>query len=286
MPELPEVEALAAMLRHRAVDEVVSRVDPLTFSVLKTYEPPLSQLQDERVTDVQRHGKFLDISTARLHLVVHLARAGWLRWRDELPVSPPRPGKSPQALRFRLANGSGFDLTEAGTTKRLAVYLVRQTAQVPGIATLGIDPLDESFDAARLATLLAGQRHQLKGLLRDQKVIAGIGNAYSDEILHVARMSPFTLADKLTDEGIVQLHRAIVDTLREAATQAEGVAAGKLKAHKHTTMRVHGRAGGECPVCGDTIAQVNFADSTLEYCPHCQTSGKQLADRRMSKLLK
>ncbi len=129
-----------------------------------------------------------------MHLVIHLARAGWLRWRDSLPPEPPRPGKGALAFRLRFTDDSGFDLTEAGTKKRLAVYLVTDPEQVPGIASLGPDPLADSFTPEVLAGLLAGRRTQIKGVLRDQKIIAGVGNAYSDEVLHAAKMSPFKLA--------------------------------------------------------------------------------------------
>jgi formamidopyrimidine-DNA glycosylase len=223
---------------------------------------------------------------APLHLVIHLARAGWLRWREGLPEQPPRPGKGPLAFRLRFTDGSGFDLTEAGTKKRLAVYLVTDPEEVPGVASLGPDPFADSFTAEALAGMLAGRRTQIKGVLRDQKIIAGIGNAYSDEVLHAARMSPFRLAASLTEDEVATLHAAITATLREAVERSAGLAAGDLKAEKKSGLRVHGRAGQACPVCGDTVREVSFADSALQYCPTCQTGGKPLADRRMSRLLK
>lgn len=289
MPELPEVEALAGFLRDRAVGHAIARVDVAAISVLKTYDPPLTALSGLAISDVSRHGKFLDLSCGGgppLHLVTHLARAGWLRWRDELPTVPPRPGKGRLALRVLLDDGSGFDLTEAGTQKRLAVYLVRDPGEVPGVAALGPDPLDPAFDVAALAKLLTGRRTQIKGILRDQSIIAGIGNAYSDEALHAAKMSPYKLAATLSADEVAALHAAIVTTLRGAVARSAGLAAGDLKAEKKTGLRVHGRAGQPCPVCGDTIREVSFADSALQYCPTCQTGGKPLADRRLSRLLK
>jgi formamidopyrimidine-DNA glycosylase len=134
--------------------------------------------------------------------------------------------------------------------------------------------------------MLAGRRMQIKGVLRDQKIIAGIGNAYSDEVLHAARMSPFKLASSFTDDEVAALHEAITTTLREAVARSAGLAAGDLKAEKKSGLRVHGRAGEPCPVCGDTVREVSFADSALQYCPACQTGGKPLADRRMSRLLR
>ena len=287
MPELPEVESLAAFLREHAVGHAVARADAASFSVLKTFDPPLTALAGQVITGVGRHGKFLDLSTDQgLHLITHLARAGWLRWRDDLPTAPPRPGKSPLAFRLRLDDGSGFDLTEQGTKKRLAVYLVRDPAEVPGVATLGPDPLAADFTLDTLSGLLAGRRTQIKGVLRDQGIIAGIGNAYSDEVLHVAKMSPFKIAASLTPEDVAVLFDAIKTTLGDAVKRSAGLAAADLKGEKKSGLRVHGRAGQACPACGDTIREVSFADSAMQYCPTCQTGGKPLADRRLSRLLK
>jgi len=287
MPELPEVESLAAFLREHAVGHAVARADAASFSVLKTFDPPLTVLAGQVITEVGRHGKFLDLSTDQgLHLITHLARAGWLRWRDDLPTVPPKPGKSPLAFRLRLDDGSGFDLTEQGTKKRLAVYLVRDPAEVPGVATLGPDPLAADFTLDTLSGLLAGRRTQIKGVLRDQGIIAGIGNAYSDEVLHVAKMSPFKIAASLTPGDVAVLFDAIKTTLGDAVERSAGLAAADLKGEKKSGLRVHGRAGQECPACGDTIREVSFADSALQYCPTCQTGGKPLADRRLSRLLK
>ncbi|MER6372459.1 DNA-formamidopyrimidine glycosylase family protein [Streptomyces mirabilis] len=286
MPELPEVEALKDFLADHLVGREVVRVLPVAISVLKTYDPPVTAFEGREVTAVRRHGKFLDIEADGLHFVTHLARAGWLHWRDTLPDGPPRPGKGPLALRVALETGEGFDLTEAGTQKRLAVYVVRDPAEIPGVARLGPDPLAADFDEARFARLLTGERRQLKGALRDQSLIAGVGNAYSDEILHVARMSPFKLAASLTPEETTRLYEALRSTLTEAVERSHGLAAGRLKAEKKSGLRVHGRAGEPCPVCGDTIREVSFSDSSLQYCPTCQTGGKPLADRRLSRLLK
>ncbi|MER8032478.1 DNA-formamidopyrimidine glycosylase family protein [Streptomyces bauhiniae] len=287
MPELPEVEALKDFLTEHLAGRRVTRVQPLAISVLKTYDPPVTALEGTGITAVRRYGKFLDLeSDSGLHLVTHLARAGWLHWRAPLPDAPPRPGKGPLALRVALEGGEGFDLTEAGTQKRLAVYVVRDPAEVPGIARLGPDPLADDFDEERFAGLLKSERRQLKGALRDQSLIAGVGNAYSDEILHAAKMSPFKLAASLTPEETTRLYTALRTTLTEAVERSRGIAAGRLKAEKKSGLRVHGRTGEPCPVCGDTIREVSFSDSSLQYCPTCQTGGKPLADRRLSRLLK
>ena len=286
------MESLAADLRERAVGRVIDRADIAEFSVLKTYEPPLAALHGAVLTGIARYGKFLDLiaehdsTGTRLHLITHLARAGWLRWREDLPAQPPRPSKSPLAFRLRFDDGAGFDLTEAGTRKRLAVYLVTDPMAVPGIASLGPDPLAPDFTVDALAGLLAGRRTQIKGVLRDQKIIAGIGNAYSDEVLHAAKMSPFKLASSFSADEVAELHQVIVTTLRTAIERSASLAASELKAEKKAGLAVHGRAGQACPVCGDVVREVSFADSALQYCATCQTGGKPLADRRLSRLLK
>jgi formamidopyrimidine-DNA glycosylase len=284
---MPEVESLAVFLRERCVGRVIVRVELTAFSALKTYDPPLSALNGLEIDGVERHGKYLDLSAQGLHLVFHLARAGWLRWKDQLPETPAKPGKGPLALRVRLDDGSGFDLTEAGTQRKLAVHVVADPQDIAMVATLGPDPLGPEFDEDALRAVLAGAgRAQLKGVLKDQRTIAGIGNAYSDEILHAARLSPFKPASSLTPEELTTLYRALKDELGGAIARAEGLAAKDLKGEKKSGLRVHGRTGQPCDVCGDTIAEVSFADSSLQYCPTCQTGGKKLADRRLSRLLK
>jgi len=295
VPELPEVEALAGFLRERLLGRAVDSIEVGAISALKTYDPAPGSLSGLPVTGVERHGKFLDIDADGLHLVFHLARAGWLRWSDTASKTVLRPGKSPLALRVRFTPMSddpqdestpGFDLTEAGTKKRLAIYLVRSPDEVPGIADLGPDPLTDEFTRDVLAGILAGQRQQIKGLLRDQKVIAGVGNAYSDEVLHAARMSPFAIAAKLNDDQVSTLFEALRATLRDAVAAAAGKPAKELKDAKRAGLAVHARTGQPCPVCADTVREVSFADSSLQYCATCQTGGKVLADRRMSRLLK
>ena len=288
MPELPEVEGLALDLGQRLAGRAIVRVDVAAFSALKTFDPPLSALHGTLVDGVTRHGKFLDIEASGLHLVLHLARAGWVRWRDEVPELPPKPSsKSPLALRVVLDDGSGLDVTEAGTRKGLAAYVVRDPHDVPRIATLGPDPLADEFTPEVLTEILAhAGRAQVKGVLRDQGTIAGIGNAYSDEVLHAARMSPFKPASSLTEEDVQTLYDAVRTVLGDAVARSRGLAAADLKSEKKSNLAVHGRTGQPCPVCGDTVREVSFADSSLQYCPTCQTGGKPLADRRMSRLLR
>ena len=291
------MEALAGYLRERVVGRRVERVEIAAISALKTYDPPPSAAAGRIIADAGRHGKFLDVrltdagapdagdGAGGLHLVAHLARAGWLHYRESFSSTTPlKPGKGPIALRVRLDDGSGFDLTEAGTQKKLAVYLVTDPAQVPGVSRLGPDAL--TVDLPTLTERLRGRRGQVKGVLTDQEVLAGIGNAYSDEILHAARLSPFALTNRLGDEQLARLHEAIGRVLGDAVHRSLGQRAAELKGEKRAGLRVHARTGLPCPVCGDTIREVSFADSSLQYCPRCQTGGRPLADRRLSRLVR
>ncbi|WP_020668961.1 Fpg/Nei family DNA glycosylase [Amycolatopsis nigrescens] len=286
MPELPEVEALAQHLREHAAGRTVSRIDVASLSVLKTVTPAWTELHGREVTGAARYGKHLDLVCGDLHLVVHLARAGWLRWADAMSATPPKPGKGPLALRVHLdsATGPGFDLTEAGTKKGLAVWIVRDPAEVPSIARLGPDAL--ALGRAELGELLAGRTERLKTALTDQSLIAGIGNAYSDEIMHAAKLSPYATVGKLAPDALDRLADAIELILRGAVERSVGQAAARLKSEKRSGLRVHNRAGLPCPVCGDTVREISFADKAFQYCPTCQTGGKALADRRLSRLLK
>ena len=293
VPELPEVEALVQDLRGRLVGRAISRIDLAAFSALKTYDPPLQALHGTLVDDVTRHGKFLAIDASGVHLVIHLARAGWIRWRDEVPALPAKPSsKNPLAARIviddpDLETRPGLDITEAGTRKGLAIYVVRDPQEVEGIARLGPDPLSDDFTREVLHQILEREgRKQIKGVLRMQSIVAGISNAYSDEILHAARMSPFKPANSLDETELQTLYDAVRTTLGDAVQRSSGLAASELKGEKKTNLAVHGKAGQTCPVCGDVVREVSFADSSLQYCATCQTGGKPLADRRMSKLLK
>jgi formamidopyrimidine-DNA glycosylase len=291
MPELPEVEALSSFLCSVAGGRVVSKVDVASFSVLKTFDPPVSELVGRPLTSCGRRGKHLLLGFGdagpELWLVLHLARGGWVRWVESLKPGPVKPGKGPLALRVRFDDGTGFDVTEAGTEKRVAAWVVRAPDDVEHVATLGIDVLSPSFTADALAEVLSGAgRAQVKGVLTDQRLLAGVGNAYSDEALHVARLSPFKPAASLTRDEVVALHAALVGVLRDAVERSSGLAASGLKKEKKSGLRVHGREGEACPECGDTVRSVFFASKSLQYCPTCQTGGKPLADRRLSRLLK
>ena len=281
------MEALAQHIREHGVGRAVARVDVASLSVLKTVTPPWTELHGKEVTGAGRHGKFLDLDIEGLHLVIHLARAGWLRWADTLSAAPPKPGKGPLAFRVHLGppgQGPGFDLTEAGTKKGLAVWIVREPTEVPGIAALGPDAMAVTRD--EFAEVLAGRTERLKNALTTQKVLAGVGNAYSDEILHMAKLSPFATAGKLTDDQLDRLYESLRAILTAAVERSVGQHAARLKGEKRSGLRVHGRTGMPCPVCGDTVREVSFADKSFQYCATCQTGGKPLADRRLSRLLK
>ncbi len=294
MPELPEVTALAAFLTDHAAGQTITAVAVTSLNVLTTYDPPASALVGRELSGAARHGKFLDLITARgpssptgapaeLHLLLHLARAGWLRWSDTISPRPPKMG-GPIALRVALSGGGGFDVTEAGTKKSVTAAVVTAPAQVPGIARLGPDALD--LDRAALADVLAGQSGRIKTVITDQRVIAGIGNAYSDEILHTAKLSPYATAGRLGPDELDRLHDAMATVLTDAVLRSVGGEAARLKGEKRTGLRVHARTGLPCPVCGDVVAEVSFADRSFQYCPTCQTGGRKLADRRLSRLVK
>jgi formamidopyrimidine-DNA glycosylase len=286
VPELPEVTALVADLGARLLGAKIKRLDILSFSALKTFEISVDALAGQTFTSATRRGKFLDFGVGDIHLVMHLARAGWIRWRDNAPQPSKALGRGPLTARMILDDGSGFDVTEYGTKKSLAIYLVADPLTIPGIAKLGPEPLDASFTEQSLADILSrAGRSQIKGVLRNQSIIAGIGNAYSDEILHAAKMSPYKPAS-MERADVVRLYKAMQTTLRDAIAREDGIAASELKAEKKSNLQVHGRNGLPCPVCGDTVRQVIFADSTFQYCPTCQTGGKPLADRVLSRLLK
>lgn len=289
MPELPEVEALSKFLQQHAVGAVITRVDVAALSVLKTADPPVGALAGLDVTGAARFGKHLGLRCGDLWLITHLSRAGWLRWVDEPSPAPPKPGgKGPLALRVHLlapdATAPAIDLTEAGTRKRLAVWVVADPLQVPGIARLGPDALAVSED--EFAARLAGTAQRAKTALTDQTMLAGIGNAYSDEILHAARLSPFATANRLTEVQVSELHSAMRAVLVDAVDRSVGQDAARLKGEKRSGLSVHGRTGLPCPVCGDTVREVAYAERSFQYCPTCQTDGKILADRRMSRLLR
>jgi formamidopyrimidine-DNA glycosylase len=257
-----------------------------SFSALKTVDPALDELVGREVAGVERRGKFVCIDTGGLWLVTHLARGGWVKWYDSVPTGAIKPGRSPIALRMTLDDGSGLDVTEMGTEKRLALWVVKTPEDVAPLAELGVDPLSPAFTVAHFTELMGSASATVKTALTTQSLIAGVGNAYSDEALHRARLSPFKKTSSLSGAEIERLHEAIVGVLTEAVERSATVPIGELKGDKKRAMSVHGQTGKPCPVCGDTVRQVAYATKSLQYCPTCQTGGKPLADRRLSRLLK
>ena len=286
MPELPEVQALVAGLSERLRGLGTARIELASFSALKTVEPGVRALEGEVVGGAERRGKFVCIAIGDLWLVTHLARGGWITWYETVPTATARPSKSKIAMRVRMEDASGFDITEMGTEKRLALWVVHSPQDVGPVRSLGIDPFDAAFTAGRLGELLHGLPATLKTALTTQSLIAGVGNAYSDEALHRAKLSPFKKASTLDADGVARLHSALVGVLGEAVERSSGLGLGELKRDKKSAMEVHGRTGEACPVCGDTVRQVSYATKSMQYCPTCQTGGKILADRRLSRLLK
>ena len=316
MPELPEVQALAEILDRRLRGLRIASLSVASVAALKTYDPPPSALAGREVAGVGRHGKFLDLAASAvptspagsaslppspgsadlpspgsdqppspLHLLVHLSRAGWVRWRDA--ASEARLAqRGPLAARLRFEDGAGLDITEMGTEKRLALYVVRDPAEVPGVSRLGVDALADELDLGRLRELLRAHPGTLKTVLSDQGVIAGVGNAYSDEILHAARLSPFARTDRLDADALDRLLDALRETLGSALERARALNIDELKDGKRMAMRVHGRTGQPCPVCGDTVREVALSSRSYQYCPGCQTGGRIYADRRLSRLLR
>ena len=280
------MQALAGFLDDHCRGQEITRLEVVALSALKTFDPPVDALVGAAVAGVTRVGKYLSFRVGEQFMVVHLARGGWVQWRDRVPPGRARPGRGPLALRVGVSGASGFDVTEQGTEKRLAIWLVRDPADVEGVARLGPDPLAPDFDVETLDRQLRGATGHLKKVLTDQSALAGIGNAYSDEALHAARLSPFKPAAKLTAEETERLYAALVEVLAEAVVRSDGVAASGLKSEKKSGLAVHGRVGQPCPVCGDTIREVSYATKSFQYCPTCQTGGKPLADRRLSRLLK
>ncbi len=292
MPELPEVEILCRRLDERSRGRTLELLELGSIAALKTYSPPLKSLVGWVVDGCSRRGKYVcfrlsdDAGDHEAVLVIHLALGGWIKWRDKLPAAPVRPGRSPLALRVGFFGGGGFDVTEMGHEKRLAIWAAPSIGDIAAVASLGPEPLDADFTVERLRAILESESSDLKHVLSRQSLIAGVGNAYSDEALHAARLSPFKPARNLTPAECERLYGALLAVIREAIERSSSLELDELKDGKRQGLRVHGRTGLPCPVCGDTIREVSFATRSLQYCPSCQTGGKPLADRRLSRLLK
>jgi formamidopyrimidine-DNA glycosylase len=275
MPELPEIEAL-----RRALDDPVSafpveKAGPAHVATLKTIDPPLSELEERRLEGASRRGKRLLFETedGELVLMIHLMSAGRLRYMRAGEKGPKLP-----AFRLRFQGGGELVLTEGGSKKRAGVWLLTPDLVEQELAHLGPEAL--GLGPARLEEILAADSRRLHPLLRDQRALAGIGRAWSNEILHRARLSPFALSTQLSDEEVERM-AASIDTELERGLELRERGASDAK-----TYRIHNRLGEPCPDCATPIARVDFEEHTIYYCPSCQTGGRVLKDRRLSRLLR
>jgi formamidopyrimidine-DNA glycosylase len=275
MPELPEMEAWRRALNDPVSAFPVAKAGPAHIATLKTFDPPLSALEGRRIRGVERRGKRLLFPTedGELVLLVHLMTSGRLK---SLPAGESGP-KTP-AFKLEFAGGSKLVLTENAKRKRAGVWLLSPEAAQAELEHLGPEAL--GLDAAGLGAILRGESRRLHALLRDQRAIAGIGRAWANEILHAAKLSPYALSKDVSDEEIARLTTAMDEELRRGLALREGGASDER------TYRVHRKLGEPCHVCGTPIAQVDFEEHTIFYCPECQTGGRVLKDRRLSRLLR
>lgn len=277
MPESPEVEALARFLDEEAAGREIRAVDVLEFRAVKTRATPPASTVGRTVTGARRHGKHVEIELDRSSLIVSLGRHGWMRWLGpSAGAAADAPADPPALATFELSDERALEVTDAGSWVSLGLFVVDDASQVPAIAKLGPDPADPGFTRAQFDAALGGRRKQIKAILQEQESLAGIGNAYSDEILHLARVSPIVHAAALEGEAADRLFDATLTTVRGAIDAQLGVPIDQLKAHKVAAMRVHGRTGDACPVCGDTVRDLSFAGTTAQYCPTCQNGGEPL----------
>jgi formamidopyrimidine-DNA glycosylase len=275
MPELPEMEALRRLLDEPVRAQRILQAGPAHVATLKTFDPPLRVLDGQRLAGAERRGKrlFFPTEDGKLVLVVHLMSAGRLKWLKAGEAGPKKP-----AFRLAFEGGAQLVMTEAGSKKRAGVWLLSPAAADAEVEHLGPEAL--GLGAERLGEILRRDSRRLHPLLRDQRAIAGIGRAWSNEILHHARLSPYALSTDLSDEEVERLAEAMDAELErglELREQGKGNAA---------TYRVHDKLGEPCYVCGTTLARVEFEEHTIYYCPTCQTGGRVLKDRRLSRLLR
>jgi len=275
MPELPEVEALRRALDDPVRAFPIARAGPAHVATLKTFDPPLRALEGERLAGLDRRGKRLLLPTedGQLVVLVHLMTRGRLRY-----LRPGETGPKSPAFRLLFQDGAELVLTEAGSKKRAGVWLLTPEQSEAELEHLGPDAL--GLDAARLAEIFAADSRRLHSLLRDQRAIAGIGRAWANEILHAARLSPYALSTQLDEAEVGRLASAIHDEL------SRGLDLRERRANDKRTYRIHDHLREPCDVCGTPIARVDFEEHTIYYCPGCQTGGRLLKDRRLSRLLK
>jgi formamidopyrimidine-DNA glycosylase len=279
MPELPELEAFVIAQREALTAEPVAAVPVAHFATVKTIEPPIGSLVGHRFASVSRRAKrILLASEGGPTLVLHLMSAG------KLVVG----GKRTRSAVFAIAFESGTELvmTETGSKRRAAAWLLPPDALAAELTHLGPEPLDPAFTPAVLRAQLEARPHQLHAFLRDQRAIAGIGRAFANEILHAAMLSPYQRGTALADEELGRLHAAITGVLAAAVERLVPLSAAGLTTKADRGYAVHDRLGRPCPRCGDAIRRVSFEEHTVFYCATCQTGGRVLADRRLSRLLR
>jgi formamidopyrimidine-DNA glycosylase len=283
MPELPDIELYLEALRERVAGRVLRRSSVRSLFLLRSVEPPLAAVEGVAVTSLERLGKRIALGfDNEVWLVIHLMIAGRLQWQSAWPAKPTRQ----VALILGFDNGALL-LTEAGTKKRASLHVVRGRAALAQHDPGGIDVATATL--ADFQAALTRRNHTLKRALTDPRLLSGIGNAYSDEILHRARLSPVALTSRLGAEEFAALYTATRDVLTEWLARLRREAAGEFP-RKATAFRkemaVHGRYGLQCPVCATTVQRIRYADNETNYCPRCQTKGRLLADRSLSRLLK
>jgi len=271
MPEAPEVEALTLFLRGRLAGAVVREVDLVEGRALKTRARPLAELAGRTVTDVTRHGKHVDLDVDGVHLGIGFGRAGWATWTDTGAAAESSSSSAPEIARLVVDDGV-LGITDAGEWLSVQLHVVDTPDEVPAVAKLGPDALDPHFSRDMLAAALGRRRKQLKALLQEQETLSGIGNAYSDEILFAARLSPIAHAASLSDDDITRLHRALHDTLASAVIARRRVPIAEQKVAKVASMRVHGRTGEPCPGGDGLVEDIPGTKGSGQWCPACQVS--------------
>lgn len=287
MPESPEVQALVEFVAMRTIGHTIREFDVVDFPSYKSRSTSPTTATAARVRAVRRHGKYVDVELEvadgdggrASHLVVSFGRHGWLAWYDRMarePHLPTEPSSVPAVGRVSFDDDSGFDITDGGQFRSVGIWIVGNPSDVPAISRLGPDPIDPGFTREQFDHPIIERRKKLKAVLQEQESFAGIGNAYSDEILFRARLSPAIHAATLSLDERDRLYDAMVRELREAVDARRGVPIDQLKAAKVAAMKVHGRAGEPCPGCAGTIRDFTFSGTSAQYCPECQTGGTVL----------
>ena len=279
MPELPELEAFVIAQREAFTAEPVAAVPVAHFATLKTIDPPIQSLAGQRFTSLGRRAKRILLQAEGGDtLLLHLMSAG------KLTVGGKRAKSAVLAVTF--ASGLELVMSEAGSKRRAAVWLMRPDALGAELDHLGPEPLDPAFTPEVLAERLEARPHQLHAFLRDQRAVAGIGRAFANEILWAAMLSPYQRGQTVSDDELVRLHGAITGVLGTTVDRLVPLSTAGLTTKADRGYAVHDRLGQPCPRCGDTIRRVSFEEHTIFYCPTCQTGGRTLADRRLSRLLR